>query len=69
MYHNDLLPEHRKHFPHEEVAEAAYHIWLAEGCPWGDDDITFSNWIDAEVNLSDPAQLVPLPPVNKEING
>lgn len=46
---------------HEEIAVAAYYLWLAEGCPWGNSEITFANWIDAEGNLEN-APSPPQPP-------
>jgi hypothetical protein len=46
----------------EEIALDAYLLWEAEGCPWGNDAITFANWIDAELNLQNaPPTPFPLP--------
>jgi len=44
-----------------DIAVAAYYLWLAEGCPWGNDAITFVNWIESEGNLENPP-CPPMPP-------
>ncbi|WP_420858551.1 DUF2934 domain-containing protein [Marivivens marinus] len=35
--------------PTDQIAEAAYHIWMAEGCPAGRDQ---DHWLAAEAQLT-----------------
>lgn len=37
--------------PADQIAEAAYHIWMAEGCPAGRDQ---DHWLAAEAQLTTP---------------
>jgi Protein of unknown function (DUF2934) len=51
---NTLIAAKSDRLSHEEIAAAAYLIWMSEGCPEGRQD---ANWHDAERKLmaNDPS--------------
>lgn len=59
-----VAPEwHHHHEPtEEEISVAAYFLWLGEGCPWGNDELTFANWLDGKGDLENKHFPPPPPP-------